>query len=436
MNTVALIPNWLATCIDAQQAEQPWLRELQAVQGQAFLERGIPSRREEFWKYTDVSFLGKRNFNLASQKINPEEFAEFADLQRIKNSANIFIVLVNGNFVEKLSDTRHLPHEVKLCSMSEALKNQVDLIRPYLSDMANVDRHPFLSLNLALMHDGVFLYIPKNMSVPVPIHLLYINTENNSVTNPRNLIIADENSEATLLEDYSTPHTANYFTNVVTTIHTASHARINYHKIQDESSEATHIADTFINQKKSSTVKYTALATGSRLARENIFVALNETGAECSVNGFYNLNHDNQHIDNHIQIDHAAPHGTSDMMYKGILDKNSHGVFNGKIYVHPGAQKTLSRQANHNLLLSADAAIDTKPEFEIYADDVKCSHGDTVGQLQTESLFYLRSRGIDRHTALKLLAYAFAADVMKRINNPAIAQRMNKLLNEKLSDDS
>jgi Fe-S cluster assembly protein SufD len=163
---------------------------------------------------------------------------------------------------------------------------------------------------------------------------------------------------------------------------------------------------------------------------------LNERGAECSINGFYVLNHDGQHIDNHIQIDHIAPHGNSKMMYKGILDKKSHGVFNGKIFVHPGAQKTQSNQANHNLLLSSSAEMDTKPEFEIYADDVKCAHGDTVGQLDTESLFYLRSRGIDKDAALKLLTRAFADDVMSRITHPAIAQYMTELLSETLGNDN
>jgi Fe-S cluster assembly protein SufD len=172
------------------------------------------------------------------------------------------------------------------------------------------------------------------------------------------------------------------------------------------------------------------LASGGRMVREDVQVNLRESGAECSVNGFYVLDQDGQHVDNHAQIDHMATHGTSDMVYKGILNKKSHGVFNGMVYVHPLAQKTKAHQANHNLLLSRDAAIETKPEFEIYADDVKCVHGDTVGQLDTEALFYLRSRGIDKMEAMRLLAQAFSAEVIDRVDVPVIAARMQRILKE------
>jgi Fe-S cluster assembly protein SufD len=441
-----VIPSWLMACVANQYAAEDWLRDLQKQLGQDFLQRGIPMRREELWKYTDISFLANEAFNKSSSthdhfsklaKNQSEALADCVAAKRLKSTDTIWIVLVNGNFVEALSDLQLLPHGVIVCGFKQALQQHADEVKAHLTNNLDLARHPFASLNAALLSDGVFISLPKNAVVKATIQILYITTEDKHFfACPRNMIIAGENSEVTILEEHATHTAENYFMNVVTDIHAAAGAKVHYHKIQNDSPRSTHIAQLFINQSRDSVVKTHALLVGARLDREDVFVNLNANGAESSVNGFYCLTHDGQHIDNHIQIDHVAPHGTSNMIYKGVLDKKSRAVFNGKIYVHKDAQKTQSYQANHNLLLSADAEVDTKPEFEIYADDVKCAHGDTVGQLDRDALFYLRSRGIENTIAMKLLTYAFAADVMNAITQPEIKQRMTELLNEKLIDDT
>ncbi|MDR3478206.1 MAG: Fe-S cluster assembly protein SufD [Gammaproteobacteria bacterium] len=436
MNTVVNLPTWVATCLTEQSAEQDWLRAFQKQQGAAFLTRGFPSRREELWKYTDVSYLEKQALTKARFD-QAETLPAIVKKHRLKNTDSLSVVFVNGHFAPLLSDLGLLPATAILCSLQEALTAHAELVKSYLMMPVNLERHPFSYLNTALLSDGLFLQVPKNIQIKAPIHVLYLNVNaNQAVACPRNLIIAEEGSNVTLLEEHVSAGAEQYFSNIQTDIHTSPNAEVNYYKIQNEGLQTTHIAQTFIHQQQDSRVKMVSLEVGAHLARDDVYVNLNERGAECSINGFYALNHDDQHIDNHIQIDHVAPHGTSLMMYKGILDKKTHAVFNGKIFVHAGAQKTQSNQANHNLLLSNSAQVDTKPEFEIYADDVKCAHGDTVGQLDTESLFYLRSRGIEKDAALKLLTRAFADDVMSRITHTAIAQYMTELLSETLSHDN
>ncbi len=434
MNQAAL-PAWLTTYVATQQATEAWLRELQQTLAQDFLQRGIPSRREEEWKYTDMSFLAKECFTKSSTLRSVVSPAIVAG-HRLKNIESIFIVLVNGHFVESLSDMRLLPDSVTLCSMKQALQHHAELVKAHLTRNLNLQKHPFASLNAAMLAEGVFLHVPKKTVIAAPIHILYLHgEENNIVTCPRNMIIADEHAQVTLLEEHSAYGAVTYFTNVVTDIHAEAGAKVHYHKIQNDAAKATHIAQIFVNQQQDSLVETHSLALGSKLGREDVFVNIKARGAHSNINGFYCLTQDDQHIDNHVHVDHAASHGTSNMVYKGVLDKKSRAVFNGKIYVHKGAQKTQSYQANHNLLLSTQAEVDTKPEFEIYADDVKCAHGDTVGQLDMDSLFYLRSRGIEKQAAMKLLTYAFAADVMNKMTHTQIKQRMTILLNEKLAHD-
>ena len=429
-----VIPTWLTTCVANQYAAESWLRDLQQAIGQAFLRRGLPTRKEELWKYTDVSALTQATFT-KSATVKVDVLPATVAARRLPDT--IMVVLLNGHFSETLSDLQDLPQGVTLCSFRQALQQHAPLVQAHFTTNLDLARHPFASLNAALVTDGVFLQVPANTVIVNPIQILYLNTEADPfVVCPRNMILASENTAVTILEEHAALDGYTYFMNVVTDIHAAAGARVDYHKIQNESPNATHIAQIFINQQRDSVVKANSLLVGSRLGREDVVVNLHAAGAESSVNGFYCLTQDGQHIDNHVQIDHIAPHGSSNMIYKGVLDKKSRAVFNGKIYVHKDAQKTRSYQANHNLLLSADAEIDTKPEFEIYADDVKCAHGDTVGQLDQDALFYLRSRGIDHPTALKLLTYAFAADVMNTITQREIKQRMIDLLHEKLGNDT
>ncbi len=408
-------------------AGQKWLRTFREQQLNKFLQRGFPTRREEQWKYTDVTHLKKMSYveNQQTNSIHPIPLAM---------SDAIFLVFIDGYFAAQLSDITLLPKQVLLCSLQQALKSHENLIKPYLTREFDEKQYPFACLNSALLSDGMFLQVPKNISVSAPIQCVYLNTaEKNTVSCPRNIIHVEENSQITIIEEYVGETGNHYFTNAVSEIYAENNARVYYHKIQNESSEATHIANLFLHQKQDSQVKTHTLAVGANLAREDVHVDLRERGAECSLNGFYCLTRDNQHIDSHIHVDHRAAQGKSRMLYKGILDKKSHAVFNGKVFVHKNAQQNNAHQANHNLLLSSLAEINTKPELEIYADDVKCTHGATVGQLDAESLFYLRSRGIKQNEALRLLTYAFAGEVIDHITDKMIQAHVNTILNEKLS---
>lgn len=394
--------------------EKNWLRDLQEKQLDAFLSRGIPTRKEELWKYTDVTTLEKQNFVWATERST-------SSLNKLSKFEKISLVFINGYFAPHLSDTALLPKDVLLCPISEALIAHESVIKPHLLLELDASRHPFVSLNSALMTDGLFLSIPKNVAISTPIHCIFLSTEQNNVlTCPRNIIVAGANSKATLIEEYVAENAENYFTNACTFLFPDENAQLNYYKLQSESMTATHISTLFINQKQDSKVSSFHLATGSRLAREDILVTQKERGAECYLNGFYNLSEDNQHIDNHLHVDHIAALGTSSMQYKGVLDKKSRAVFNGKVHVHKNAQQINANQSNHNLLLSKQAEINTKPELEIYADDVKCTHGATVGQLDAESLFYLRARGIEKNRAIELLTHAFIADVINKIEHRGI----------------
>jgi Fe-S cluster assembly protein SufD len=393
-----------------------WLRDLQKAQLAAFSERHFPTRREERWKYTDVSFVAKKfQENLFSWS----EAKKLHDIEIKVSPSQIRLVFVNGYFSQALSQLDLLANEIILLPLSQALKTHEELIKSILTQPHDVNQHPFAGLNTALMTDGLFLFVPENAVVTQPIHCLFINTDNNTLTAPRNIIVAEANSAVTLIEEYIGKENL-YFTNTLTEIVAGRNAKINHYKIQHESMQAAHMANVFIDNAEDSLVKNFSLSRGAHLHREDINATVGKRGAECQLHGFYYLTEDNQHVDYHLHVDHSAAHGISKMSYKGILNKKSHAVFNGKVHVHKDAKHISAHQANHNLLLSTTAAIDTKPELEIYADDVKCTHGATVGQLDLESLFYLRSRGIAKEEAMELLTQAFAVDVFDAIEDLSI----------------
>lgn len=391
-----------------------WLRALQEKQMQSFVKRGFPTKREELWKYTDVSYLSKQKFEQGMMSAH-----QYTDTLATQNH----VVFVNGHFSAEHTNLKNLPEGVVACSIRDALSQHAELIKPYLSKEFDSQRFPFVALNTALLNDGMFLYIPKNCAISAPIHCVYLNTnQNNFMTHSRNIIVADVNSQCVFIEEHIAQQAANYFANVVTQLYLNENALVHYYKIQAEDLQATHIANVIAEQKKDSTLKSFTLDVGGLLTRTDINIALQERGAACELNGLYYLDANGQHVDNHLFVDHIAEHGTSSMLYKGILDKKSRAVFNGKVFVEKSAQKINAHQANHNLLLSKDAEIDTKPELEIYADDVKCAHGATIGQLDAEALFYLRSRGMTEAEARIMLTHAFAEEITSKIEHPLIMQ--------------
>ncbi|MCD6039274.1 MAG: sufD [Gammaproteobacteria bacterium] len=418
MSAVFSTSSWLENIFDITSSvfQPPWLQAFRTQQFKKFRERGLPTMQEERWKYTPVSYLERTNFSLP---IISNKWPKNC-LEENLNSI-ILLVFNNGHFSEEMSDLHLLPPEVILSPLSAALQAHEHLVKPYLLQQLDGQRHPFMYLNSAFLNEGIFLQIPKNCVIPYPIHFLFLNiNQSYFMASPRNIIVAHENSQVKIIEEHRAYQAENYFINVVTELYTNSNARVDYYKLQREHLTSTHIANINVHQKQNSCVNTFLVDFGSRLAREDLTINLYERRATCHMKGLYLLRHDDQHIDNHIYVDHAAENCTSSVLYKGILDKKSQAVFNSKVYAHVEAKKTHAQQTNHNLLLSSSAEVNTKPELEIYTDDVTCLHGATVGQVNAEALFYLRARGIEKEAALKLLAHAFITDVIEKIEDSAM----------------
>jgi Fe-S cluster assembly protein SufD len=390
-----------------------------------FGELGFPTARNEDWKFTNVAPLTRLPFQLAARDV-----AGRHELPRQLETDAIRLVFMNGFFVPERSVLSGLPRSVVIGSLAEALTKHQDLIEPHLARYAKYEDHPFTALNTAFIRDGAFVFVPKGTLVAKPIHLVFVATTGSEpmMACPRNLVVVGESGQVTVAESYEGPRGEVYFTNAVTEIVAGENAVIDHYKVQREGRDAFHIATTQVQQARSSNFTSHYIGLGGALVRNESRVVFTGEGCEATLNGLY-LATGKQHMDNHTVIDHAMPHCASHELYKGILDGKAHGVFNGKIFVRQDAQKTDAKQTNQTLLLSDDATINTKPQLEIYADDVKCTHGATVGQLDEESIFYLRSRGIGLEEARSLLIYAFANDIIGRIKvEPVRAQLEQTLL--------
>jgi Fe-S cluster assembly protein SufD len=322
-----------------------------------------------------------------------------------------------------------IPDGVIACDLIQALAKYPELVEPHLARYADFEDHAFAALNTAFLRDGTFVYVPPGRVIEEPIWVNFTARDAGDplVRHRRLLVVAGRNSQATLCETYSGQPGVSYFTNAVTEIVLDEGAILDHYKVQQEGDGAFHVATTQVQLGRSSNFSSHNLTFGGRLTRNNVNAYLGGEGGECTLNGLY-LGDGERLIDNHTRIDHAKPHCASHELYKGVLDGKSRGVFAGRIYVHQDAQKTDAKQTNQTLLLSDDAVIDTKPQLEIFADDVKCTHGATVGQLDAESVFYLRSRGIGKDEARALLTFAFANDVVGRIKIESLREELEKLL--------
>jgi Fe-S cluster assembly protein SufD len=348
----------------------------------------------------------------------------------------IQLVFVNGRFAAELSSLPDLPKGMIVCSLTEALEKHADLVEPHLARYANASREPFAALNTAFLVEGAFIYLPKGTLVKEPVHLLFVSTakgEQPTVSHPRSLVIAGANSQIQILESYAGWSSEVYFTNAVTEILADENAFVDHYKLQRESLGAFHIGTVQVHLNRSANVSTQSISMGGALVRNHVNAVLNGEGGEATLNGLYLVN-GTQHVDNHTCLDHAKPHCASHELYKGILDGRARGVFNGRIIVRPDAQKTDSKQTNKNLILSEEALVNTNPQLEIYADDVKCTHGATIGQLDADSLFYLRSRGIDLESARHMLTYAFAGDFIHRIRIEPVRIELEKILFTRLAE--
>jgi Fe-S cluster assembly protein SufD len=411
-----------------------WFSEQRQSALNLFKETGFPRTRQENWKYTDTRPIAKKEFSNAN-KSSVSISADEIDAIRFKNLDCYELVFINGIYSEEHSTIEGLPENIVIENMAAALEKDSDLLKKHLAQYADNKISPFTALNTAFIQHGTYINVPKNTVIEKPINILYLSKESTQAfaSHPRNLVVMGEHSEATLIESYIGLDDANYFTNAVTEVSLAPSAILKHYKIQQESLNAYHIGNLNVLQDKDSRFESNSISLGGSLVRNDIHGQLDAEGASIVMNGLYMTN-DKQHVDNHTRVDHLKPNTHSSENYRGVLNGKSRAVFNGKVVVHPQAQKIEAHQNNANLLLSDDAEIDTKPELEIYADDVKCSHGATVGQLDQNMLFYLRSRAIDEETAKSLLTYAFADEVIGDISFAPVKNRLEYLIVGRLPD--
>ena len=407
----------------------PWLELVRTSAMDRFEQLGLPTVHDENWKYTNLAPLAKQNFVPATRadKIS-------VDVGRFvyPETATAHLVVVNGFLSEELSNKTGLEHAVAtdlLTAVSDARYNKI--ARAYLARNAGYHNNGLAALNTAFLQSGLFLLIPKNVKVETPIQVTFL-TDGESASFPRLLVVAEEHSSATLIESFVSTGEKQYFTNAVTEIVVKDGARLEHYRVQQESGKAFHASLTSAELGRGSSYDTTSINLGGRLARHDISVVMDNEGAECWVDGLYLAGAD-QHTDTHSVIDHQQPHCNSHQLYKGILDGNARAVFNGKVFVREGAQKTDAMQTNKNLLLSPQARVDTKPQLEIYADDVKCAHGAAVGQIDQEELFYLQARGINPELGRSLLTYGFAEEVIEKIKIDSIKSQLDEIVLRQLN---
>ncbi|HEV2837497.1 MAG TPA: Fe-S cluster assembly protein SufD [Pyrinomonadaceae bacterium] len=409
----------------------PWLELVRSSAMDRFEQLGFPTVRGEEWKYTNLAPVAKQNFVPAVRPSAAIDVSQFV----YPETAGGHLVVVNGFLSEELSDKAALENVVAidlLSAVADARYNKI--ARAYLARNAGYHDNGLAALNTAFLQSGLFLWIPKNVRVETPIQVTFLTdtSEPDLASFPRLLVVADENSSATLIETFVSTRDQQYFTNSVSEIVLREGARLEHYRMQRESNEAFHTSITSVELGRSSSYDTTSINLGGRLSRHDISVVLDHEGGECWVDGLYLVGPD-QHTDTHSVIDHQQPHCNSHQLYKGILDGNGRAVFNGKIYVREGAQKTDAMQTNKNLLLSPQARVDTKPQLEIYADDVKCAHGAAVGQIDEEELFYLQTRGIGPELGRSLLTYGFAEEVIGKIKIDSIRAQLDEFVLRQLN---
>jgi Fe-S cluster assembly protein SufD len=391
-----------------------------------FAALGFPTTRDEEWKYTNVAPIARTQFRL------PERAEDSAARWALRGEAACRLVFVNGILTPALSSAGPLLGGARVGNLAQLSASEERITR-HLARYATFEQRAFTALNTALAADGAFVYLPRGVVLEEPIELLFVATGETEpiVAHPRVLIVAEESSQATVIERYTGDDGAVYFTNSVTEIVLGENAVLDHYRVQQEGKGAFHIATQQLYQSRSSNFTSHAIQLGGDLVRNDLNALLDGEGIECTLNGLYVVG-GRQHSDTHTAIDHAKPHCNSHELYKGILDGHGTGVFNGKIFVRQDAQKTDAKQTNQNLLLSDDATINTKPQLEIFADDVRCTHGATVGQLDRDALFYLRSRGLGEVEARSLLTYAFASDILERIRVEPLRRELESRLFERL----
>ena len=392
----------------------------------------FPSTKNEEWKYTNIAFLNKENFSISLEKADYsfDHISKFL----FDNFEHSLITFVNGYYIQNLSKLLDIPEGVEILSLSEVIKHNHPLVQKFLGKVAENSNNFFTSLNSSFITDGAFIHIPDNKIIEEPIHIIYYNNSGNSknIIQPRNLIIVGKNAQVTIIEHYVSDAETEYFTNSVTEIFVDENGILDHIKLQEESFKSIHIGRMDISQNRNSNFRSHLISTGAKFSRNEFNSRFDGEYAESTLNGLFMITGE-QLFDAHTLIDHAKPHCNSYEHYKGILQGNSKGVFNGKVMVRQDAQKTNAFQENNTILLSDSAVMNTKPQLEIFADDVKCSHGATVGKLNEEAKFYLKTRGIGDEAATAMLIHAFASDVITSIKIEALRDYLEKIISRKFN---
>ncbi len=400
-------------------SKQAWLNQLRSSAVETVSELTIPTLRDEEWRFTDLSMLTKMSLQPAHTAIH----LQASDIKRFYiEEAKTRLVFVDGIYAPFLSNI-----EVKgivVSNLATELSKNSALLQQHLAQYATVNGNVFTALNTAYLTDAALIMLPSNTQIKAPLHLLFIASQKDVVSYPRTLVLADSGCEVTVIEDYVSLQDEAYFTNAITEFVLADHARVHHIRVQREGAKAFHIASCAAILSRSSNYQSVSIAMGARLSRYNLNIKMAE-GAECSADGMALISA-RQLADTHTFIDHAQPHGTSRQLHKCIVGGGAHAVFNGKIMVRYGAMKTDSQQSSKTLLLTDKAHVDTKPQLEIFNDDVKCTHGATIGQLDNEEVFYLRSRGVSEEQARNMLTYAFGAEVIERIPVASLKRSLEK----------
>ncbi|MCA1561368.1 MAG: Fe-S cluster assembly protein SufD [Acidobacteria bacterium] len=393
---------WQAALEQRPQGGPRWLQDLRERAAAKFAAVGFPTVRDEEWRFTNVSPIAAAEFTIADgSAVRADDLDAF-----LYGDAPHRLVILNGQVISELSRVAGLPAGIRVGSLSTAVTEHADVVSRYMGQLAEFGARGFTALNTALSQDGAYVYIPEGVVVEQPLQLLFVSSGAGTMSHPRALIVAGDRSQSRIVETYVGAHGDAYFANPVTVL--------DHYKVQQESLDAFHVASMHVHAARSSNFSSHSFALGGRIVRNDVFAVLDGEGAECTLNGLY-LADGERLVDNHTTIDHAKAHCPSHEIYKGILGGRAKAVFNGKIIVRQDAQKTDAKQTNRALLLSDSASINTKPQLEIFADDVKCTHGAAIGQLDDDALFYLQARGLTFAEARDMLIHAFAGDILDRV---------------------
>ena len=404
-----------------------WFREDREKAIHVFKRLGFPTIHDEDWRFTSLAPIERTAFRLMTNgkpTLTRDDLVPFVFSDSLRNR----LVFVDGKFSVELSSVD--PNgEIRISNLTKALSNHQDLLSEHLTRYAEFESEALTALNTAFMEDGAFVLIPEGVLLYEPVHLLYISTINDipSLANPRNLIILENNSQANIIEHYVSLGNNVYFSNVVTEVVVGENSTLDHYMFEMESAKAYNVSTLRVEQKRNSNLNSHSLLLGGSLVRNNVHPVLAGEGCHSFINGLF-MSRDRQHMDNYMKVEHASPHCDSRQLYNGVLDGKSRGVFHGRIIVHKDAQKTDAKQTNRNLILSDSAQIDTKPQLEIYADDVKCTHGATIGQLDENAIFYIRSRGLSEESAREMLLHAFASKSLESMKVKQIRDYVERLI--------